>query len=78
MSQSTESKRTPSRLSRRRMLQATGAGGVTMVPGLGPLGWAQAQDKPALGTWPAGSQGGTVYLAAAVPAVVGPGAGDWE
>jgi ABC-type branched-subunit amino acid transport system substrate-binding protein len=41
--------------------------GAVLIPGLGHINWAFAQDKPAIGTWPAGSQGDTVYVAAAVP-----------
>ncbi len=67
MSQSRFTNRNARSPSRRRVLQAAGAGGVMMVPGLGPLGWVYAQDKPPLGTWPAGSQGSSVYIGAAVP-----------
>ena len=61
-------------LSRRRLLRqavATGAGlGVLSAGGPGgfqfiPL--AAAEDKPPIGTWPAGSEGGTVNIGAAVP-----------
>ncbi|RIK98267.1 MAG: branched-chain amino acid ABC transporter substrate-binding protein [Burkholderiales bacterium] len=41
--------------------------GAVLIPGLGHINWAFAQDKPAMGTWPAGSQGDTIYVAAAVP-----------
>jgi len=41
--------------------------GAVLIPGLGHVSWAFAQDKPAMGTWPAGSQGDTVYIGAAVP-----------
>ncbi|MCD6674105.1 MAG: substrate-binding protein [Burkholderiaceae bacterium] len=41
--------------------------GAVLIPGLGHINWAFAQDKPAIGTWPAGTQGDTVYVAAAVP-----------
>ncbi|MFT3819723.1 MAG: substrate-binding protein [Rubrivivax sp.] len=67
MSQPSSNHRNLPGLSRRRMLQAAGAGGVTLIPGLGNIGWVHAQDKPAIGTWPAGSQGGSVYIAASVP-----------
>ncbi len=67
MSQSRFTNRNIAGLSRRRILQAAGAGGITMVPGLGGVGWVHAQTKPAIGTWPAGSQGSSVYIAAAVP-----------
>ncbi|MBN9425818.1 MAG: substrate-binding protein [Burkholderiales bacterium] len=67
MSQSRFTNRNIAGLSRRRILQAAGASGITMVPGLGGVGWVHAQTKPAIGTWPAGSQGSSVYIAAAVP-----------
>ena len=55
-------------VSRRRVLQlGAGVTGATLIPGLGNIGWAYAQDKPAIGTWPAGSEGDTVYVGAAVP-----------
>jgi branched-chain amino acid transport system substrate-binding protein len=56
-------------LSRRRALQlGGGVAGATLIPGLvGQVGRAYADDKPALGTWPAGSQGDTVYIGASVP-----------
>lgn len=54
--------------SRREALKmGLGLAGAGAVSSLFPLGWAFADDKPALGTWPAGSAGDTVYLAAAVP-----------
>ncbi len=58
--------------SRRTVLRAgVGAGlgvaGTVFIPGLGSIGMAQAADKPAIGTWPAGSEGSTVYIGAAVP-----------
>src|SRR5574337_146579 len=55
--------------SRRRMLQLAGSvAGATLTPGLvGQVGWAHADDKPAIGTWPAGSEGDTVRIGAAVP-----------
>ena len=50
------------------MLRAgVSAAGVTLIPGLGHVGWVYAADKPPIGTWPAGSQGSTVYIGAAVP-----------
>ncbi|GMV03667.1 MAG: substrate-binding protein [Burkholderiaceae bacterium] len=59
---------TPPVASRRRMLRAgVGAAGVTLIPGLGHVGWVYAADKAPIGTWPAGSQGSTVYIGAAVP-----------
>jgi branched-chain amino acid transport system substrate-binding protein len=50
--------------SRRRLLQlGGGVAGATLIPGLvGQVGRAYADDKPALGTWPAGSQGDTVTI----------------
>ena len=55
-------------LSRRGLLRVgAGVAGATLIPGLGNIGWAYAADKPPIGTWPAGSQGGTVYIGAAVP-----------
>ncbi|MCO5105820.1 MAG: substrate-binding protein [Burkholderiaceae bacterium] len=55
-------------LSRRGLLRVgAGVAGATLIPGLGNIGWAVAADKPPIGTWPAGSQGGTVYIGAAVP-----------
>ncbi len=60
--------RTTSVLSRRHVLQiGAGVAGATLIPGLGNIGWALADDKPAIGTWPAGSEGDTVYIGAAVP-----------
>jgi ABC-type branched-subunit amino acid transport system substrate-binding protein len=53
-----------SAISRRGALQM-GVG--TLLTSFGGVQWAYAQDKPALGTWPAGSAGDTVYLGAAVP-----------
>ncbi len=54
-------------ISRRNALQLSAAGGV-LLTSVGGTRWAFAADKPALGaTWPAGSQGDTVFLGAAVP-----------
>jgi len=54
--------------SRRRVLRAgAGVAGATLIPGLGHIGWVYAADKPPIGTWPAGSQGNSVYIGAAVP-----------
>jgi ABC-type branched-subunit amino acid transport system substrate-binding protein len=55
--------------SRRHVLQlGAGVATATLIPGLGGMGWAYAaDDKPAIGTWPAGSEGDTVYIGAAVP-----------
>jgi branched-chain amino acid transport system substrate-binding protein len=56
-----------SSLSRRTLLHG-GAGllGGTMLSG-GLILPAQAADKPPIGTWPAGSQGDTVFIGASVP-----------
>ena len=59
--------RTSGLVSRRRALQL-GAAGATLLPGFfGQVGRAYADDKPALGTWPAGSQGDSVTIGATVP-----------
>ena len=42
MSQSRNTNRKAPGLSRRRMLQAAGVGGITMIPGLGHMGWVYA------------------------------------
>ena len=54
-------------VSRRGLLQA-GAGlvGGALLPS-GLIMPAFAEDRPALGTWPAGSSGSTVTIGAAVP-----------
>jgi branched-chain amino acid transport system substrate-binding protein len=58
-------------LSRRAVLQATGAGLGTLAWGsAGPLGFilpARAEDHPPLGTWPAGSSGPAVTIGITVP-----------
>ncbi len=55
-------------ISRRGALHlGAGSVGATLLTAFGGVRWAYAQDKPAMGTWPAGSQGDTVYLGAAVP-----------
>lgn len=64
MSGSKSSNGVASAISRRGALQM-GVG--TLLTSFGGVQWAYAQDKPALGTWPAGSAGDTVYLGAAVP-----------
>ena len=65
-----DNKSSATTLSRRRLLRtavASGAGlgalsvaGFTFVP-------AMAADQPPIGTWPAGSQGSTVFIGASVP-----------
>jgi len=51
---------------RETLMAGVGFAGATMLPfGVPTLAWAD--DKPAIGTWPAGSQGDTVYIGAAVP-----------
>lgn len=52
----------------RRQTLLTGAGmaGAAMLP-MGFARSAFADDKPAIGTWPAGSQGDTVFVGASVP-----------
>ncbi|MGH9808460.1 MAG: ABC transporter substrate-binding protein, partial [Terriglobia bacterium] len=53
------------RLSRRGLLQsAAGLAGGAMLPGV-PM--AFADDKPAIGTYPAGSSGSSVFIGIAVP-----------
>ncbi|MGB6055929.1 MAG: substrate-binding protein [Burkholderiaceae bacterium] len=52
-------------ISRRDVLQM--GAGAALLAGVGNVRWAYAADKPAIGTWPAGSQGDTVYIGAAVP-----------
>ncbi len=56
-------------VSRRRALElGVAATGATLIPGvLGPVSLAYADDKPAIGTWPAGSAGDSITIGAAVP-----------
>ena len=56
-------------VSRRRALKlGAGATGATLIPRfIGQVGRAYADDKPALGTWPAGSEGDSVTIGATVP-----------
>src|SRR6185436_17062290 len=56
-------------VSRRTLLQASAglAGGVVLPSLTMPAFAVGASDKPAIGTWPAGSEGSTVNVAAAVP-----------
>ena len=57
-----------STIARRSLLKAgLGGAGASMLASFGGVRWAYAADKPAIGTWPAGSQGNTVYIGAAVP-----------
>ncbi|MBU6465260.1 substrate-binding protein [Simplicispira hankyongi] len=51
-------------ISRRDALQLSAG---TLLTTFGGVQWAYAADKPAMGTWPEGSKGDTVYLGAAVP-----------
>ena len=58
----------PDAMGRRSLLKAgLGGAGATMLATFGGVQWAYAADKPAMGTWPAGSQGTSVYIGAAVP-----------
>jgi len=50
---------------RETLLAGAGFAGVAMMPAMPTLVWAD--DKPPIGTWPAGSEGDTVNVAAAVP-----------
>ena len=56
-------------VSRRTLLQASAglAGGVVLPSLTMPAFAVGTSDKPAIGTWPAGSEGDTVNVAAAVP-----------
>jgi branched-chain amino acid transport system substrate-binding protein len=57
-------------VSRRTLLQASaGLAGTTILPSMltMPAFAVDVGDKPPIGTWPAGSQGDTVYIGAAVP-----------
>ena len=57
-----------SAISRRDALhRSAGVAGATLLASFGGIQWAYAEDKPAMGTWPAGSQGDTVFIGAAVP-----------
>ena len=59
--------RTQNGFTRRTMLQVTaGMAGASLLP-VGQNGMVWAADKPPIGTWPAGSQGSTVAIGAAVP-----------
>ncbi len=51
-------------ISRRNALHLSAG---TLLATFGGVQWAYAADKPAMGTWPEGSKGDTVYLGAAVP-----------
>lgn len=50
---------------RQALLASAGAAGAALLPSMPILAWAD--DKPPLGTWPAGSEGDKVYVGAAVP-----------
>ena len=55
------------KVSRRTLLQGSaGLIGGTMLSG-GVILPAMAADQPPIGTWPAGSQGSTVFIGASVP-----------
>ena len=55
-------------VSRRRALKlGASATGATLTGFFGRVGWAYADDKPAIGTWPAGAAGDSVTIGAAVP-----------
>jgi ABC-type branched-subunit amino acid transport system substrate-binding protein len=55
-------------VSRRTLLQAGAGLAGTMLPSALTIpAFAVGADKPAIGTWPAGSQGDTVYIGATVP-----------
>ncbi|MCW5687444.1 MAG: branched-chain amino acid ABC transporter substrate-binding protein, partial [Pseudolabrys sp.] len=55
-------------VSRRKVLTiGAGIAGAAALPSGGFLMPVYAADKPAIGTYPAGSQGSTVYIGAAVP-----------
>ncbi len=55
-------------VSRRDALQlGAQAAGATVLATVGGVQWAFAADKLAMGTWPAGSQGDSVFIGAAVP-----------
>jgi branched-chain amino acid transport system substrate-binding protein len=54
-------------MSRRRLLQtAAGLAGGAIIPA-GTISRAFADDKPAIGTWPAGSSGSSVFVGVTVP-----------
>src|ERR1700756_2915515 len=60
----------PGNLSRRKLLHAGAGltGSVLLSQSFGlPAFGAGAADQPPIGTWPAGSQGDTVYIGAATP-----------
>jgi ABC-type branched-subunit amino acid transport system substrate-binding protein len=54
-------------VSRRRLLQtAAGLAGGALIPG-GMISRAFAEDRPPIGTWPAGSSGSSVFIGVSVP-----------
>jgi len=68
MSKSESEQDSRSIVSRRGALQrGAQVAGASVLASVGGVQWAFAADKPAMGTWPAGSQGDTVYIGAAVP-----------
>ncbi len=68
MSDSKSQNGTKAIISRRNALQISAStAGATLLTTFGGVRWAYAAERPALGTWPEGSKGDTVYLGAAVP-----------
>src|SRR4051794_2030654 len=65
---SSTSKSSRHSLSRRTVLAGAGAGVLVLSQGrLGLVGEARAADQPPIGTWPAGSQGNSVFIGITVP-----------
>lgn len=64
-------------MDRRTLLKVLGGAGATAFASFGGMQWAYAEDRPAIGTWPAGSKGDTIYIGAAVP-LTGPYASSGE
>lgn len=58
---------TPSITRRDVLNRGAGIAGTALFGSFAGVRWAYADDKPAIGTWPAGSTGDTVYIGAAVP-----------
>lgn len=68
MSKFNHTKETIPSISRRDVLyRGAGLAGTTLFGTFAGVQWAYADDKAPIGTWPAGSQGDTVYIGAAVP-----------